>query len=134
MAITQKFYPKFFDKALKGIVQFTNNNPGTLQCTVRLHTSGGAPYNIAHGVIGDVSGALGDTASSTVSLALSSDTLSISMTDAVWATSPGTFRFATVSTTSGDHLLMHLDFGTDQTPVGQFTIQMTTPASIDLNP
>jgi hypothetical protein len=138
MAVTQNFYPTFFQKSLKGTSD-TNFDPSgnTLACTMTLFSGSGGDFDPSHSLSGSLSGALsGSGKPCSVTMSLDSDTLKFSVPNVTWATSPGTFTDAVLSTTTGGHLFMHFDMGATITPSGQFTLVMTSGQEprIDLVP
>ncbi len=126
MAITQNFYPTFFQKSLKS-TSGTNFDPSgdTLACTMTLFSGSGGDFNPSHSLSGSLSGSLANSGKPcSVTMTLNSDTLKFSVPDVTWDV-PGTFTDAVLSTTTGGHLFMHFDMGATITPAGQFTLSMT---------
>jgi len=133
MAITQKFYPKFFEKALKGTNGTTfSGNPSTINCKIGLYDNS-AIFNSALETTGSLGGLVeGSVQDVVLTMSQEGTSLNFGMNAVTW-NSGGPFTNAIVSTDSGQ-AIMHLEFETNMTPQGQFSIVMATSSSINLAP
>ena len=135
MAITQKFYPKFFTNAMLDNLTAAGGDSTSLTfaCTTRLYTNTNGAYDAADETTSDLAGSAVSSTdkSTTVTIALDTSTgeLSFSVPALSWS-APGTFRHAIIATTTGNYLLMHLNFGADITTAGTLTLNMGTAPKI----
>jgi hypothetical protein len=142
MAITQKFYPKFFMNAM--LDNITPNVGGTVTslvvpCTAKLFTEAQGAYEESHNVIGDVGTAISltnPTPNVTVTFEAGPPIeLKFSVGSMSWTpASPTTFRYVVIATTAAsNYVLMHLDLGANITSGGTVTLTMTAGSEPALN-
>jgi hypothetical protein len=128
MAVTQRLYPGFFSASLRGTSGTNfNSSTGQLACKIRLYTSANGGHNPADLTTADLGSAVSGTEKSvtvTQTLDTGNERLKFAVSSVTWTT-PGTFKYAVISTSNATpELIMHFDFGADQTPLGDFTLSM----------
>jgi len=133
MAITQKFYPKFFEKALKGTngTTFSEDDTSTINCKIGLYGNN-ETFDPALEITGSQNLVANSVQDVVLTMSQEGTSLNFGMNAVTW-NSGGPFTNAIVSTDSGQ-AIMHLEFETNMTPQGQFSIVMTSSSSINLAP
>lgn len=136
MAITQRFYPKFFMNAMLDNLTAGGSLAGgvTVPCTAYLHTAANGAWDVTDNTTADltavttqsdgVTSLTNPTLTVTVTLDAANTQIKFSVTSMQW-TNPNTFRYVTIATTTGNYLMMNLDIGTSVSSGGTVTLTMT---------
>jgi hypothetical protein len=131
MAITQKFYPSFFQTVLNETL-FVENK---FSCNIALFKAG-AEFDKEHTLLSDVDPvALGisstlKTLEVTLELDLINEKLNFPVPEITWESSPGEDFYHGIIWGDEGILFMHFDFGGAQNPAGGFKLtpnELCTP-------
>jgi hypothetical protein len=138
MAVTQNFYPKFFEKVFTGQVTFTGSPTKTLSCEMALFTAPGGGFDPDHSTLADIGDAMVSNSpkTCTITMSLVGNSLEFTVPSVNWPTPLGTFAHAALYEAAGSqYLFMHfnLNSGNPITPAGQFTLSMTSGEEPQIN-